>query len=42
MSTPEALSKEGLVSTVQDGQLTAENLSLEVGDGVVRLPPLRQ
>ena len=34
MSTPEAfrLTKESLVSTVQDGQLTAENLSLEVGD----------
>ena len=32
MSTPEALSNECLVSTVQDGQLTAENLSLEVGD----------
>jgi hypothetical protein len=32
MSTPEALSQASLVSTVQDGQLTAENLSLEVGD----------
>jgi pimeloyl-ACP methyl ester carboxylesterase len=32
MSTPEALSNENVVSTVQDGQLTAENLSLEVGD----------
>ena len=32
MSTPDALSKESLVSTVQDGQLTAENLSLEVGE----------
>jgi pimeloyl-ACP methyl ester carboxylesterase len=32
MSTPEALSKECPVSTVQDGQLTAENLSLKVGD----------
>ena len=32
MSTPEALSKEGLVSTVRDGLLTTENLSLEVGD----------
>jgi pimeloyl-ACP methyl ester carboxylesterase len=32
MSTPEALSQDSLVSTVQDGQLTAENLSLEVGD----------
>ncbi len=32
MSTHEALSEAGLVSRVQDGQLTAENLSLEVGD----------
>ena len=32
MSTPEAAYKESLVSTVQDGLLTAENLSLEVGD----------
>ena len=32
MSTPEALSEDSLVSTVPDGQLTAENLSLEVGD----------
>jgi pimeloyl-ACP methyl ester carboxylesterase len=32
MSTREALSQDGPVSTVQDGQLTAENLSLEVGD----------
>ena len=32
MSPPEALSNESLVSTAQDGQLTAENLSLEVGD----------
>src|SRR6478736_4055102 len=32
MSTREALSRDGPVSTVQDGQLTAENLSLEVGD----------
>ena len=32
MSTREALSEASLVSRVQDGQLTAENLSLEVGD----------
>jgi pimeloyl-ACP methyl ester carboxylesterase len=32
MSTPEALSNGSPVSTVSDGQLTAENLSLEVGD----------
>jgi len=32
MSTPKALSNESLVSAAQDGQLTAENLSLEVGD----------
>ena len=32
MSTSEALSEANLVSTAQDGQLTAENLSLEVGD----------
>jgi hypothetical protein len=32
MSTPEALSNGSLVSTVQDGHLTAENLSLEIGD----------
>ena len=32
MSAPEALSKESLVSRGQKGQLTAENLSLEVGD----------
>src|ERR1700680_2103103 len=32
MSTPEALSQSSRVSTVPDGQLTAENLSLEVGD----------
>jgi pimeloyl-ACP methyl ester carboxylesterase len=32
MSTPEALSNGSPVSTVPDGQLTAENLSLEVGD----------
>src|SRR3954449_7811612 len=32
MSTREALSEPSLVSKVQDGQLTAENLSLEVGD----------
>jgi acetyl esterase len=32
VSTPEALSQASLVSTVQDGQLTAENLSLAVGD----------
>ena len=31
MSTPGPLSNEGLVSMAQDGQLTAENLSLEVG-----------
>jgi len=31
-STPEASSNESLVSAAQDGQLTAENLSLEVGD----------
>src|SRR3954468_10130543 len=32
MSTREALSGASLVSTAQDGQLTAENLSLKVGD----------
>src|ERR1700759_5766536 len=32
MSTREALSEASLVSRVQDGQLTAENRSLEVGD----------
>src|ERR1700730_17733633 len=32
MSTPQALSNGSPVSTVHDGQLTAENLSLEVGD----------
>ncbi|MGZ4223282.1 MAG: alpha/beta fold hydrolase [Solirubrobacteraceae bacterium] len=32
MSTPEALSNGSPVSTVADGQLTAENLSLEVGE----------
>ena len=32
MNTSEALSKESRVPTAQDGQLTAENLSLEVGD----------
>jgi hypothetical protein len=32
MSTTEPLSEASLVSRVQDGQLTAENLSLEVGD----------
>ena len=32
MNTPEALSNGSPVSTVSDGQLTAENLSLEVGD----------
>lgn len=32
MSTPKALPYESLVSAAQDGQLTAENLSLEVGD----------
>ena len=32
MSTREALSEASLVSRVQDGQLTAKNLSLEVGD----------
>jgi pimeloyl-ACP methyl ester carboxylesterase len=32
MSAPEALSKESLVSRGRKGQLTAENLSLEVGD----------
>src|SRR5947209_10616025 len=32
MSTPEALSNGSPVCTVSDGQLTAENLSLEVGD----------
>src|SRR3954451_354193 len=32
MSTREALSKASPVSGVQDGQLTAKNLSLEVGD----------
>src|SRR3954465_2386979 len=32
MSTPEALSNGSPVSRVSDGQLTAENLSLEVGD----------
>jgi len=32
MSTREALSNGSPVSTVSDGQLTAENLSLEVGD----------
>jgi hypothetical protein len=32
MSTPEAAYKESLVSTVQDGLLTTENLSLELGD----------
>jgi hypothetical protein len=32
MSTTEPLSEASLVSRVQDGQLTAENLSLAVGD----------
>jgi pimeloyl-ACP methyl ester carboxylesterase len=32
MSTPEPLSQASVVSTVTDGQLTAENLSLEAGD----------
>ena len=32
MSTHEALSEASPVSRVHDGQLTAENLSLEVGD----------
>src|SRR3954469_24037085 len=32
MSTPEALSNGSPVPPVSDGQLTAENLSLEVGD----------
>jgi pimeloyl-ACP methyl ester carboxylesterase len=32
MSTPKALSTESLASAARDGQLTAENLSLEVGD----------
>ena len=32
MSAHEALSNESLVSAAQDGQLTAANLSLEVGD----------
>jgi pimeloyl-ACP methyl ester carboxylesterase len=32
MSTPEALSKESRVSKAREGQLTAENVSLEVGD----------
>src|SRR3954449_8759239 len=32
MSTPEALSNGSPVSTASEGQLTAENLSLEVGD----------
>ncbi len=32
MSTPEALSQNSVVSTMPDGQLTVENLSLEVGD----------
>src|SRR4051794_37240152 len=32
MSTREAMSEASLVSRVQDGQLTARNLSLEVGD----------
>jgi pimeloyl-ACP methyl ester carboxylesterase len=32
MSTPEALSKEDLASGAREGQLTAENLSLDVGD----------
>jgi hypothetical protein len=32
MNTPQALSQDSLVSTVQDGQLTAENVSLEVGN----------
>src|SRR3954451_22345039 len=32
MSTPKALPNESVVSTVPDGQLTVENLSLEVGD----------
>jgi pimeloyl-ACP methyl ester carboxylesterase len=32
MSTPEALSQDSVVSTMPDGQLTVENLSLEVGD----------
>jgi pimeloyl-ACP methyl ester carboxylesterase len=31
MTTPERLSNESLVSAARDGQLTAENLSLEVG-----------
>ena len=33
MSTPEAPSHDSLVSTVSDGQLTAENLSLKVEEG---------
>lgn len=32
MGTPEVLSNGSVVSRVPDGQLTAENLSLEVGD----------
>jgi pimeloyl-ACP methyl ester carboxylesterase len=32
MSTPDATSNEGLASTVREGQLTAENLSLEVAE----------
>jgi pimeloyl-ACP methyl ester carboxylesterase len=32
MSTPEAAYQESLVSTAQDGLLTTENLSLELGD----------
>jgi len=32
MSTRDALSESSLVSKVQDGQLTAANLSLEVGE----------
>jgi pimeloyl-ACP methyl ester carboxylesterase len=32
MSTPEVLSNKSRVSVAQDGQLTAENLSLDVGD----------
>src|SRR4051812_39906438 len=32
MSTPQALSNGSPVSTVSDGQLTAENLAIEVGD----------
>jgi len=32
MTTPEALSNGSPVSTVSDGQLTAENLSLEIGE----------